>query len=275
MIRLTDVPLPAETATQLDAWQRELDAMPDYAARVGAADERFKARNRAENRTFAVVRRHLDAMCYGERRCGYCEDSLADEVEHIRPKALFPEQAFVWRNYIYACGPCNGAKRGRFPRRVGTQVIDVARRRGEPVVAPASGIDVLLDPREDDPSHFFMLDLETGMIVARPRLDAWERQRAELTLEVLPLNRDVLLRARRQQCKNYVARLEQYVRLRDEDELADAEAYARDIRTMGHPMVWSEIRRHQARDSRFNRLFVRAPEALGWEPLPQGLNRAD
>lgn len=35
---------------------------------------------------FADVRRVLDEMCSGPRRCGYCEDSCADEIEHIRPK---------------------------------------------------------------------------------------------------------------------------------------------------------------------------------------------
>lgn len=41
-------------------------------------------------------------------------DSAADEVEHIAPKALFPERVFDWTNYIYACGPCNGPKSNRY-----------------------------------------------------------------------------------------------------------------------------------------------------------------
>ena len=53
----------------------------------------------------------LSAMCHGPRRCMYCEDSAADEVEHFRPTDLYPEFVFAWMNYLYACGPCNVRKK--------------------------------------------------------------------------------------------------------------------------------------------------------------------
>ncbi|MBX3729546.1 MAG: hypothetical protein KF858_10215 [Candidatus Sumerlaeia bacterium] len=37
----------------------------------------------------------------------YCEDSRATDIEHIRPKEHYPEVAFVWENYAYACNVCN------------------------------------------------------------------------------------------------------------------------------------------------------------------------
>ena len=33
-------------------------------------------------------------MCAGAKRCMYCEDSAADEVEHHLPKNLYPEFVF-------------------------------------------------------------------------------------------------------------------------------------------------------------------------------------
>lgn len=272
MIRLADLDLPEPTANQLTAWQTAIDRLPAYPDKVEQAQRQFKLRNKAMDPTFRTIREHLDALCYGERRCTYCEDSCADEVEHVRPKALFPEQVFVWRNYVYACGSCNGLKLNNYPRLIGAVERNLARRRSDPIVPPPPGIDLLIDPRVENPAEYFVMDLRTGMIVPRGVLGGIPRQKAEQTLNVLQLNRALLQRARKQQVRNYVARLREYIRLRDEDECADAEAYAESICTMGHPMVWNEIRRHQANEPALHRLFVQAPEALTWEPQPKGLS---
>jgi hypothetical protein len=91
----------------------------------------------------------------------YCEDAPADEVEHHSPKDLYPELVFTWRNYLYACGPCNGPKNNRFAVMdpADGRLIDVSRPRGAPVIPPAQGTLALLDPRRDDPMAFLMLDL--------------------------------------------------------------------------------------------------------------------
>jgi len=271
MIRVVDVPLPGPTALQLASWQTEVTNVPAYKDRVTMAQERFAQRNRRTNPVFATVRQHLDAMCHGSSRCVYCEDSLADEVEHVRPKALFPDEVFVWRNYIYACGPCNGAKRSNYPRLVGQQVQMLQRRKGDAIVPPPPGIDLLIDPRTEDPAAYLMLDLGTQRIVPLLRLDSVRHLRAMQTIEVLRLDRSGLIRQRAQQFANYVARLKEYLHLRDNDDRADAEGYAADIRRMGHPTVWNEIRRHQVNWPQLHALFVRAPEAIAWDPLPQGL----
>jgi hypothetical protein len=47
-------------------------------------------------------------------KCMYCESKISHvdfgDVEHIQPKALFPEQEFVWTNLGYVCSKCNGNK---------------------------------------------------------------------------------------------------------------------------------------------------------------------
>src|SRR5437867_3043275 len=108
MIRLPSVLLPPLALQSLQGYQREIDMVRDYAKRVEAAERLFKSRNKTSNNTFRAVRLKLHEMCSGARRCCYCEDSFADEVEHVRPKSLYPEHVFVWENYLYSCGPCNG-----------------------------------------------------------------------------------------------------------------------------------------------------------------------
>ncbi|MBZ5714434.1 hypothetical protein [Nannocystis pusilla] len=270
MIRLVALELPEVASNQLAAWQQAITALPTYQERVAQAREQFSARNKTGNPVFRAVRGQLAAMCCGERRCAYCEDSCADEIEHVRPKALFPEEVFAWRNYIYACGPCNGIKRDNFPRLVGGVVRNVARGPKDPIVEPPQGVDLLLDPRVDEPAEVLMLDLSTGFILPRRSLDPLQRQRAEQTIEVLRLNRPGLMRARMREHRNYIARLARYIRMRDEDELADLDADVEDICRMGHPMVWNEIRRQQINHPGLHRLFVQAPEALAWAPRPHG-----
>jgi hypothetical protein len=83
VIQLPDLQLPAAAQNSLVHWQSEVDALAHYAKRVEAAQRLFKQRNTQRNKTFATVRRTLTQMCSGAQRCGYCEDSAADEVEHI------------------------------------------------------------------------------------------------------------------------------------------------------------------------------------------------
>ena len=47
--------------------------------------------------------------------CGYCERNCRGEVDHFRPKSLFPESVYDWGNWIFACHDCNQAKSGKWP----------------------------------------------------------------------------------------------------------------------------------------------------------------
>ncbi len=175
MIRLPHTLLAAAAVATLRRYQAEIDAVGDYPGRVQAGKDRFKVRNVPTNRTFAAVREALSRMCSGARRCMYCEDSVADEVEHIRPKDLYPEAVFVWENYLYACGPCNGGKLNRFQVLLAAngRLQDLTRGRGDPVVPPpANARPVFIDPRQEDGLDFIRLDLKGGTLrfvpVARP-----------------------------------------------------------------------------------------------------------
>jgi hypothetical protein len=113
---------------------------------------------------YDTVRAVLTEMCSGADRCMYCEDSAADEIEHVRPKSLYPDQTFVWENYLYACGRCNGPKSNSLGV-LGSQrraVVAIERRRGEPITPPEPGRMLLIDPRREDPPRFPRLDTIAG-----------------------------------------------------------------------------------------------------------------
>jgi len=110
VIQLPKVSLPKEAQAGLKRLQKKIDETTDYAKRVEAAKTAFSNQNKAENKTFKVVRETLTKMCSGARRCGYCEDSVADEVEHIKPKDLYPEVVFVWEIICMPADPATDPK---------------------------------------------------------------------------------------------------------------------------------------------------------------------
>ena len=161
------------------------------------------------NPTFREVRARLVEMCSGPRRCNYCEDSVADEVEHIAPKDLYPERAFRWDNYCYACGPCNGPKNNQYavfrtdapdilheilphPRAIGNQP--------RYLIPPPAGRDALIDPRRENPLNDLLLDITDSFLFV-PFADdplSISYQRASYTIRVLSLNSCAdLVKARR------------------------------------------------------------------------------
>ena len=112
MLHPIDPGLDTETSLRLRGYQGEVDAACTYAEQVEAGKDLFD--RYSGNVLFRTVRNRLAVMCSGARRCGYCEDSVGDEVEHIKPKDLYPERTFVWENYLLACGQCNRGKSSRF-----------------------------------------------------------------------------------------------------------------------------------------------------------------
>ena len=267
MIRLPDVELSRRAANQLSRWQADIDAIGDYATQVAEGRKRFKSRNTKSNATFTQVRECLGQMCSGAQRCAYCEDSVADEVEHVRPKDLYPERVFVWGNYVYACGPCNGPKNNTFAVMVDGELVDVTRPVGAQVRPPRKGEMALVDPRVEDPLAVLHLDLrDSFFFVSRADPGTTRDIRARYTMDVLRLNhRGYLVAARREAYDSYRARLCEYVDRRDAGEPASSlEHLITSLRRMGHPTVWAEMKRQHTSIPELRDLFTKAPEALTW-----------
>ena len=267
MLRPHDPGLDARTAQGLDAYQAKVDGAGGYAEQVAAGKCLFRRYNRRGNRVFDVVRSTLEGMCFGVQRCGYCEDSVGNEIEHIRPRSLYPKRTFVWENYLLACGGCNRAKGDNFSvLDGGGDLVNVARRRGTPIRRPSPGTPALIDPRREDPLAFLALEIEdTFLFLPRDDLRGADETRADYTIYLLKLNRDVLSRARSRAYGHYRARLVEYQRDRDADAGASALARRSEaIRTGDHPTVWREMQRQRNDICELRDLFANIPEALQW-----------
>lgn len=268
MIRLLDPGLPASIHDDLASLQSQIDGIPDYQTRVAVAKDLFKARNTSHNRVFFIIRSVLTQMCSGAKRCCYCEDSAADEVEHIKPKALYPESVFQWDNYLYACGLCNGPKNSDFAvfHHLSGVLTNVARRPNQAINPPEPGSPVLINPRYEDPLEFIELDLiNTFLFLPKYDIDTRGKERAAYTIKVLNLNRDYLIKARNDAYDTYRARLLEYITERENGASAIHLAYlVQSLLNISHPTVWHEIKRRQRQIPEFMRLFDSCPEALNW-----------
>lgn len=266
MIRLPDLSLSDTSLQHLASQQAKVDALPDYTERVAEAKRLWDIKSRT---SFAPILTKLRQMSGRLVRCSYCEDSCADEIEHIYPKTLYPDRAFVWDNYLYSCGLCNPEKRDKFAVFPGISPAweDVQRKRGAAIVAPTGGDPVLIDPRREDPLVFLFLDIR-GTFRFFPASPKGTREyiRAEYTIDALGLNtRDVLPRCRKSEYGSYRAKLREYVHKRDAGATQrERKLLIGALKRSPHRTVWKEMQRQADRIPELAQLFETAPEALTW-----------
>src|SRR5882672_7206072 len=261
MLQIFDTRLPADTNAVLDELQALVDLEPNYAASVGKAQALWDAKTNkvAHKQAFASLRAELQKISYGISRCAYCEDSVADEIEHLWPKSLFPNRAFRWSNYAFACGPCNGPKSNRFAIVENDGTIDeFIRRRGDAVVMPRDGIPGLIDPRAENPMMLLELDLggrtpdgrdleATFMIEPAWDLSPRDKGRAKFTRDILNLNREVVRRSRENAFGSFRARLVEYVDMKEDGKTAeDLDEFRLGVLGMPHLTVFEEMRRQRS-----------------------------
>ncbi len=258
---------------ELVAYQRDVDNHASYAERVKAADDAWTSRR--GNKPIRVVREMLLAMCSGLGRCMYCEDSRAHDVEHVRPKALYPDLVFAWANFLYACSDCNGPKGAKFKVHMRDgRIFDVSRKRKAPPPVQLTvddplvlGEPLLLDPRCEDPLDFLRLDLDMGVFEEVPSAGL-ALERATFTIDLLGLNeREHLVEARQDTFQTAESVLGHYVSLKHEGaEPAAIAAKRQAIVRQPHRTVWEEMKRqrHAPGRAKLRALFEAAPEALHW-----------
>lgn len=282
MLRIADRALDKPTVKTLAGLQKKIDDVGDYAGRVTAANAAWKAKtgSKAKAAAFASIRTTLEKMCVGSRRCAYCEDSAADEVEHIKPKNLFPQHSFQWANYLFACGPCNGPKSNRYGTVHGVVVTEFKRGKDDPVIPPPATQSGFIDPRTEDPFAFLEMDLggttPDGMVLEGtfellPRDDLEPRKlaRAAFTIDVLRLNREEIRKARQNAFTGFRSRIFEYVVKKEEGATAAALDNMRvGILTSPHLSVFEDMRLQRTRIPEINNLIGRAPEMLGWDVVP-------
>jgi uncharacterized protein (TIGR02646 family) len=266
MHRLPNTQLEKKDVDALAQRQAYVDGGADFADTVERAKTKFGSKPKA---LFTRVRKRLSEMSGDLVRCAYCEDSCADEVEHVRPKDFYPEVVFDWANYLFACGPCNGGKNNK--SRVWTDlgsVIDLRdHRTANGVVPPPAGISLFVDPRGEDPLEYLFLDIIGGTFrfAVYDETDASKIARAEATRDFLDLNRDVLVAARRNAFGGYRDRLAQYVADKAAGAVVTAlEQRIADLKITPHRTVWLEMKRQHKTLPLIAPFFDQAPEALEW-----------
>jgi hypothetical protein len=291
MIQLPNITIAQDVLNNLKEYQDEIDALSSFTDKREKAKSLFKSKNVKPNVTFNIVKDRLTDMCSGARRCVYCEDSYADEVEHIRPKHFFPELCFVWTNYVYACGSCNSPKKSNFAIfEEGGNIYEVATN---PDAEPPKGEDAVINPRTEDPMNYCVLDLSgTFKFVIHPKLsDARKIYKADYTFnKLLRLNgitkedenlpeeekrklkdRELLRQAREEAYEDYKARFEKYNNeKKGNNDQTKLDKMIKGIKQKQHPTVWKEMQRYfrenwlKQIDKELHKLFEESPEALNW-----------
>jgi uncharacterized protein (TIGR02646 family) len=266
MLFLINKPLTKEALALLKQYQEAVDRKPSFLEQVAEGKKLFSGYNKESNTAFEEVRRHLKEMSGGTIRCNYCEDSNANQVEHIYPKSLYPEKCFVWENYCYACGPCNQPKSDLFAVFEDATGNEVNLNTIPKSTIPPKGMALLVDPRAEKPLDYLFLDTMNTFRFVPFKDDNRDFRRAEYTIEILGLNsRSQLVRARKVAFGNFKARLFEYVTKKESGaQVSELDPLIDSLRSEHHQTVWQEMIRQRSLHSELNDLFTRAPEALKW-----------
>jgi uncharacterized protein (TIGR02646 family) len=127
-------------------------------------------KNARQTKSMGTVLATLHAMVGKRQRCMYCMDSHGSDIEHFRPKAVYPERMYHWPNLLLCCTHCGRLKGNLFPQ---------SGRR-----------PLLVNPTKENPWDSLDFDPTTGNICARfdVKLNAWS-EKGEKTVEALQLDR--------------------------------------------------------------------------------------
>ncbi|QWG76928.1 MULTISPECIES: AAA family ATPase [Bacillus cereus group] len=137
-------------------------------------------------------------------KCAYCETVFLDgdslEVDHLKPKALYPDLFYDMSNLICACHSCSMSRGSRFP----------LSPNQEPL---------LLNPYIDDPETNFHYD-KNGMIFS-------ETEKGNVTISTFNLNRLDLLHRRYRQLEAFQENLKNNpgIYISDDVEFAGMKRY--------------------------------------------------
>ena len=158
-----------------------------------------------KNRAFGEIRRALHTMATGRNRCMYCEDNEGTDIDHFKPRSMFPQDAFVWSNYLLGCSRCNSNyKRSQYP-------------------VDTDSTPLLIDPTVEDPLLHLDLSLTTGLLVAKT-------PKGDVSISVFGLNRALLQEGRRDAWITLCTLLPAYAAAHAEHDTSWTDALAAAIR---------------------------------------------
>lgn len=166
MKRIERKALPADVARYLD--KRQEGAVQKH--KKSTLDTTADWKSARQTQSMGKVLSTLHTMVGERQRCMYCLDSHGSDIEHFRPKAVYPKHMYRWDNLLLCCTHCGRIKGNEFP---------MAGRRA-----------LLVDPTKENPWDSLDFDPLTGNICARfdVLLNKWSIK-GEKTVEVLHLDK--------------------------------------------------------------------------------------
>ncbi|QYJ99440.1 hypothetical protein K0J45_09700 [Shewanella alkalitolerans] len=161
MIKLNREPEPQYMVDNKATWLKNLkDAIASYGSyKTIPEKEKQKLISHYRNEH---VRCALIKSSYG--KCAFCECIPSEggnvEVEHFKPKSIYPELTFEWNNFLPSCRKCNGSKDSH-----------------------DTGIEPIINPYDIDPKDvFYFEDIEIKAV------ESSLKESADKTIEVCGLN---------------------------------------------------------------------------------------
>ena len=282
--------LTTATQAQLTALQRKVDNKVSFAEKAAKAQSLWHGINSPPNRkaAFVEIREKLMKMCVSVGICNYCEQSEANDIEHIYPKSFFPIFAFVWTNYLLVCKQCNTAfKLDKCFVMDSSGTIHVTVRGQEPTHPTIA----FINPRTENPATSMIMNTQNFEFEILDGLSTTDYNKADKTIEILALNtRDTLIATRKAAAIYFYHRIELLNRLLNADTieqihhlLTPYDAYLDDTKTLtelksdikvgfkqdilqhAHPTVWAAIKLVDSKTTpKWMTLFQQLPEVLTW-----------
>ncbi|MBT1686433.1 HNH endonuclease [Dawidia soli] len=296
MIQLTSKNISLSSLAHLSAVTQTIMQGASFEDQVQKAKSKWNNKGSGLGQgAFADIKKTLLEMCVGVEICAYCEQNEATDIEHIFPKRLYPEKAFSWENYIFACSKCNTHHKSDkfkiFDPKNSVIETDITPKRGT-FTKPPTEDSLFINQRIEDPMDFFELDLVNQQFIFTEKHPPGTRNylKAKFTKEVLGLNtRATLIESRKKAVMFYISRLEKFVKASattTHEELSNSinddwksvdhakdfvqektrilSSIKKDILEYSHPTVWKELIRQRANLPKTNNLLLQAPEALTW-----------
>lgn len=289
MIRLLPKSLNQLEQDILDSLQAKIDAEITFTNKAAKAQSLWGSKGGAKGKTaFKIIGDTLYDMCVFTGLCNYCEQSEANDVEHIHPKSFFPAFTFDWGNYILACKQCNSGYKLDKGYVLDSQDELVELERGK---EPKHSLIAFINIRTENPQDFMLLNPFTYKFEIFNHIPKQEQKKAEGTLKILELNeRDTLLAARKSAAIHYYEMLDRLTRLLAAPTINDLEnllnphdnrfdltktlpelkndilqSFKKYISTYQHPSVWQTIKLVQSKtEAKWIHMFKIIPDALNW-----------
>jgi len=289
MIQLTPKKLSTKNIRLLNQLQKQIDSEAVFADKVARAQLLWRSKGgKPGQEVFSEIYDELYDLCVYVGICNYCEQSEANDIEHIYPKSFFPNLTFNWDNYLLACKQCNTAYKldQCFVLDKKNNVLEV--KRGN---EPKHNIGCFINPKTEDPNNFIILNLLSFKFDLIPGINKKDTNKALTTLKILELNqRDTLIEARKSASRHFYEMLDRLRRILETASIEELEeslnpyddrfdltqplgsikasivsSYKAYISSYQHPSVWHSIKAIESKtNAKWINLFKQIPVALTW-----------